>query len=183
MSVKLNPKQRLFISAYLKDLNATSAALAAGYSKRSAYSQGQRLLKHAEISSAIQAKATKQLEDIDISVERVLRGLGNLAFFDMRKLYRSDGSLKDIPELDFDMQAGICGVEIDKLFERFGAGKASEVGTTTKVKIADRGTNLERLGRYHKLFTDKMELSTTDELITRLKAGRKRAGKDSITSE
>jgi phage terminase small subunit len=173
MSRKITPKHQRFISEYLLDLNATRAAKSAGYSHKTAYSAGQRLLKDVEISRLIAEKSKEHLDKIDISVERVLRGLGNLAFFDMRKLYHEDGKLKSVPELDYDAQAGICGVEIDKLFERFGGGQASEVGTTTKVKVADRGINLERLGRYHKLFTDKIEHSGSVSLAERIERARK----------
>ena len=44
----LNDKQKLFYKEYLIDSNATQAAIRAGYSKKTAYSQGQRLLKHVE---------------------------------------------------------------------------------------------------------------------------------------
>ena len=156
------------------DLNATNAAITAGYSRKTAYSIGQRLLKHVEIANEIQSKSTAVLDSIDISVERVLRGIGNLAFVDMRKLYATDGSLRPVHELDFDTQAGLNGVEIEKLFERYGKGQAQEVGTTTKVKVADRGLNLERLGRYHKLFTDKLDVNVNDSLAERLEKIRKR---------
>lgn len=44
----LNDKQKMFYKEYLIDSNATQAAIRAGYSKKTAYSQGQRLLKHVE---------------------------------------------------------------------------------------------------------------------------------------
>ena len=49
----MTPKQALFIQEYLIDLNATRAAIAAGYSPKTAYSIGQRLLKHVEIQGAL----------------------------------------------------------------------------------------------------------------------------------
>jgi phage terminase small subunit len=51
----MNDQQRAFVREYAKDFNATQAALRAGYSPKSAYSQGQRLLKHAEVAAAIEA--------------------------------------------------------------------------------------------------------------------------------
>ena len=167
-------KQRRFVSAYLRDLNATNAAITAGYSPKTAYSIGQNLLKKVEIAQAIQAKSDKILQDIDISTERVLRGLGCLAFFDMRKLYDENGNLKNIRDLDFDTQLGLNGVEIEKLFDHYGKGQAKEVGTTAKVKVADRGVNLERLGRYHKLFTDQLNVTVSGGLSERMEKARKR---------
>ena len=49
----LNDRQGLFVSEYIKDMNATQAAIRAGYSKKTAYSQGQRLLKNVEIKKAV----------------------------------------------------------------------------------------------------------------------------------
>ena len=51
---KLTPRQEMFVKEYLQDLNATQAALRAGYSKRTARSQGQRLLTNVDIAEAIQ---------------------------------------------------------------------------------------------------------------------------------
>jgi hypothetical protein len=56
----------------------------------------------------------------------------------------------------------------------FRHGQAKDKGTVTKLKLADRGLNMERLGRHFKLSTDKYEVAGSDELICRLEAGRKR---------
>lgn len=53
MTLKLSQKQERFITEYPKDMNATQAAIRAGYSPKTAYSQGQRLLKNVEIKKAI----------------------------------------------------------------------------------------------------------------------------------
>ena len=49
----MNDQQRAFVREYAKDCNATQAAIRAGYSPKSAYSQGQRLLKHAEVKAEL----------------------------------------------------------------------------------------------------------------------------------
>ena len=56
---ELTARQRAFVEAYAG--NATEAAVKAGYSEKSAYSQGQRLLKHAEIIRAIKERETERL--------------------------------------------------------------------------------------------------------------------------
>lgn len=53
----LTPKQQAFCDNYIVSHNATDAAIKAGYSKKTAYSQGQRLLKHVEIKKYLQAVA------------------------------------------------------------------------------------------------------------------------------
>lgn len=71
----LTAKQRRFVAEYLVDLNATQAAIRAGYSAKTAYSQGQRLLKNVEVSKVVGAHAANRSEKLDLSAERVLRGL------------------------------------------------------------------------------------------------------------
>ncbi len=68
----MTPKQKLFVKEYLVDLNATRAAISAGYSEKTAYSQGQRLLKHVEVSQKIAEKAQKRAESLEITAEYVL---------------------------------------------------------------------------------------------------------------
>lgn len=52
----MNKKQQRFAEEYLIDTNATQAAIRAGYSEKTAYSQGQRLLKHVEVKKYIEQK-------------------------------------------------------------------------------------------------------------------------------
>ena len=56
---KLNAKRQAFVDAW--EGNATAAALAAGYSPKTAYSQGQRLLKVVEVQEAIKAREAQRL--------------------------------------------------------------------------------------------------------------------------
>lgn len=58
----VTPKQNKFCVEYLIDLNATQAAIRAGYSEKTAYSQGQRLLKNAEVKNKILEIREKEFE-------------------------------------------------------------------------------------------------------------------------
>lgn len=71
----LNDMQRRFVDEYLIDLNATQAAKRAGYKETSAYSQGQRLLKHDEIKTLIKEKMAKREEDTIATADEVMRYL------------------------------------------------------------------------------------------------------------
>lgn len=179
MAKGLTKKQEKFIAEYLKDLNASRAAVSAGYSKKGASVTGSQLLANPKIAPILAEKFGKTIKKLDISSEDVLIGLKNLAFFDARKLYNEDGTLKLMHELDFDTQAGLTGIEIEKLYEHFGKGKASETGTVTKVRWIDRGQNLERLGRYFKLFTEKLEVSGSVSIADRIAKGRQRVAERS----
>jgi phage terminase small subunit len=175
MAKGLTKKQEIFVSEYLKDGLAGRAARAAGYSDKSADAQASQLLKIPKIAKLVAEKHEKRCAKLDFSAEKVLEGLANLAFFDIRKLYNADGSLKPISELDDQTANAICGMEVEEAYQHFGGGQAKPTGILKKIKIADRGINLERLGRYHKLFTDKVEVSGLDGLADAIQKARSRA--------
>ena len=89
----MTPKQERFVEEYLVDLNATQAAIRAGYSKSTSYSIGQRLLKNVDIQKAITAAREKQQRRVEITADRVLEEYAKIAFFDPRKLFTADGGL------------------------------------------------------------------------------------------
>ena len=76
----LNAKKNRFVEEYPVDLNATQAAIRAGYSKKTAYSIGQRLLKDVEIQEAIQKAMKDRSERTGITHDKVVEELGKVAF-------------------------------------------------------------------------------------------------------
>ena len=64
----MNPKQQRFAEEYVVDHNATQAAKRAGYSPKTAYSQGQRLLKHVEVQTAIAAEQARLRRKTEVSI-------------------------------------------------------------------------------------------------------------------
>lgn len=71
----LNDKQQRFANEYLVDLNATQAAIRAGYAERTAYSQGQRLLKHVEVKSYIESAMKQKNKETIAKQDEVLEML------------------------------------------------------------------------------------------------------------
>lgn len=173
MAKGLTKRQEVFVAEYLIDLNATRAAKQAGYSPQGAEVTGSKLLRNPKVSAVIAEKHGKRLEKLEISADRVLQELAKLAFFDPRKLFNSDGSPKQILELDDDTAASVAGLEVNELFEGDGDQKHA-YGLVKKIKIADKGHNLERLGRHLKLFTDKVEVSGLESLADAISRARKR---------
>lgn len=82
----LNEMQAAFVREYLIDLNCTQAAIRAGYSPKTAYSQGQRLLKSVEIRASIDAAMEKRAVRTQISADDVLRELIGIATADTNEL-------------------------------------------------------------------------------------------------
>jgi phage terminase small subunit len=76
----LTPRQQKFVEQYLVDLNATQAAIRAGYSARTANEQGARLLAKASVSRAIASAKEVRAKATGITAERVLLELEALAF-------------------------------------------------------------------------------------------------------
>lgn len=71
----LSPQQTLFVDEYLVDLNATQAAMRAGYSKRTAYSRGHKLLKMPNVAAAIQRRMRDRERRTEITQDWVLASL------------------------------------------------------------------------------------------------------------
>ena len=173
----MSKRHEFFCAEYVKDHNGTRAAIDSGFAEKSARVTASKLLTKANIRAEIARREANLLEKLELSAEKVLRQLAALAFFDIRKLYNEDGSLKSVPGLDDDTQAALCAIEVEKLYEHLGKGQAKEKGTLTKIKVADRGLNLERLGRHFKLFTIRVQDNGLEGLAERLQKARERAQK------
>lgn len=93
----------------------------------------------------------------EISVERVIKEIARLAFFDIRKLVDADGKPKPLQELDDDTAAAISGLEV----ARVGNAMIGE-GEVLKFKISDKNSALEKLGKYLQMFVDRVELTGKD---------------------
>lgn len=71
----LTPKQALFVREYLVDLNATQAAVRAGYSRKGAEVTGSQLLRNPKVSDAVNAAAAKRSQRLELTAEEVINGL------------------------------------------------------------------------------------------------------------
>lgn len=141
MANKLTPKQRRFIDEYLIDLNATQAAIRAGYSEKTAYSIGVQLLKKLEIQAEIQKRRNRLQNKLEITQERVLQELAAIAFAngaDYAKVVNTGllPTVEMIPteELPPEKLPAIAGI------------KANQYGV--EVKLHDKVKALELLGKY-----------------------------------
>ena len=165
----LNERQKLFVAEYLKDLNATQAAIRAGYSAKTAYAIAEKLLRKAEIKQAIQEAMKARSDRTEITQDRVLQELARLAFFDPRKMFHGDGSPKAIHELDDDTAAAISGLDVVNV-----GNSEIGIGQVLKYKIADKGAALANAMRHLGMFTDKLDVSITGALAERLARAKKR---------
>lgn len=148
--------QKKFCLEYLKDFNATQAAIRAGYAKRSAAVHASRMLSNANIQAFIQKKAKNIEEKAEIDIAKVLQEFGRIAFSDMRKYFNDDGSMKDIHSLDDNSAAAISAVEVLEEFSGTGE-KRKLIGYTKKLKLWDKKGSLDSIGKYLGMFKEIME--------------------------
>jgi phage terminase small subunit len=156
----LTPKQETFVREYLVDLNATQAAIRAGYSSRTAYSIGEENLKKPEIAAAVDAGMKDRAERIEITADKVLRELALIGFANMAD-YMSTGPDGD-PFLDFsgltrDQAAALAEVTVEDFKD--GRGEDARDVRRIKFKLADKKGALVDIGRHLGMFKDKVEHS------------------------
>lgn len=126
----LTPKQSLFVKEYLVDLNATQAAIRAGYSEKTAGAIGTENLAKPLIQAAIAEGSNARAKKLDISVEYVLQTIKNTIERCAQAEPVLDREGNETGEYKFDSMAVLKGAEL--------------------------------LGKYRKMFTDKVDVSNPD---------------------
>lgn len=102
-----------FVEAFLTNGgNATAAAITAGYSPRTARFQASVLLTEPNVCSLIDHRRRELLAASRLTTEELAKDLARTIRFDPRKLYRDDGTLRPIHELDDDTALCLTGIEI-----------------------------------------------------------------------
>lgn len=171
--MKLTPKQQRFVAEYLVDLNATQAAIRAGYSKKTAAQIGEENLRKPDIASAVAFAKQERAKKTEITAERVLQELSRIAFFDPRRLLNADGSPKPINELDDDTAAVLAGMDITEEFDGYGEGRKF-IGYTKKVKVSDKVAALGLAMRHLGMLNDKLQVGGGITVTVKDYTGRKK---------
>lgn len=159
----LTPKMARFVAEYPVDLNATQAAIRAGYSEKTAHVQGPRLLDNVAVKQALNNRLGPRLEKAGVTAERVLAAIAEIAFGDIRKMFGENGRLMRPDEWDDETAASVAGMDVVTVSA--GEGVVEHVA---KIKRSDRLRALDMLARHHALYNDKIEVSVTDALAERL---------------
>jgi phage terminase small subunit len=168
----LTAKQQCFVSEYLIDLNATQAAIRAGYSEKTAASIGCELLTKPNVQAAITAAKELRAKRTEVTQDRVVAELAKIGFANMKNYMRSgpDGD----PYLDFsalteDQTAALAEVTVDDYVE--GRGENSRAVKRVKFKLHDKRAALVDLGRHLGIFVDKVQHSgsiTLEDLLAKI---------------
>ena len=134
----LNHKQKQFYKEWLIDANATQAAIRAGYSKKTAYSQGQRLLKNVEGQKYLAELMAEKESELIASQDEVLKYLTSV------------------------MRGKSKSTEI--VVEGIGDGCSKAMTVLKEPSEKERLKAAELLGRRYGLYTDKIETDVDMEL-------------------
>lgn len=146
-------RKALFVAEYLRNGgNATQAAIAAGYSVKSARSQGSKLLAESNIRQQVASVAAETARIVGLDSQRTLQEVARIAYGDPRKMFNVDGSLKRITDLDDESAAMLAGIDVDEIL----AGDVV-VGTTKKIKLLNKNQALDMAMKYHNHYANHNE--------------------------
>jgi phage terminase small subunit len=149
---RMTDKQIRFCEEYMIDLNATQAAIRAGYSTKTAGAIGAENLGKPQIRARIDAAMAEQSRRTGVSADRVVRELARIGFINPTDVINTDKVTVKY-DASRDDTAAIASVKV-KLSD-------SEQGSSVEreIKFHDKNKALELLGRHLGMFNDKLQLS------------------------
>lgn len=147
MAKKLNPRKELFCREYIVDLKAGPAAIRAGYSEKTAYSAGPRMLLEPDVKARINQLKQERIDQLGIDANYVLLRLYEIDQMDVLDILYEDMSLKNVSDWPPVWRRYLSGFDLADMFE--GQGDDREmVGILKKIKWPDKVKNLELLGKH-----------------------------------
>jgi len=149
----MTDKQKVFCEEYLIDLNATQAAIRAGYSVKTANEQGARLLANVSVQNEIEKLKAERSRRTGITADRVLQELARIGFVNpMDVIDPTDATVQGHANAD-DM-AAIASVKVKVI-----PGKYGDDGFEREVRLHDKVKALELMGKHLGMFTDRVDLN------------------------
>lgn len=165
----LTEKQKRFCDEYLIDLNATQAAIRAGYSVKNADKIGSELLGKTRVSETISRKIAERSKRTGINQDRVIQELARIAFVNPQNVIDSeDASVRE--DATEDDLACIQSVKVKTMDGAKGKSVEREVRLNDKMKA------LELLGKHLGMFKNKLEVDADMDLNITIDYGEDDAG-------
>ncbi len=159
---KLTAKQQRFVEEYLIDLNATAAAIRAGYSAKNADKIGPELLGKTRVAKAVSEALAARSRRTGISQDRVLLELAKIAFLNPADVINMDkATIRS--DANRDDTATIASVKVKTIPTEDGDIVEREIKTYDKLKA------LELLGKHLGMFKDKVDVNVEVSLADLLK--------------
>jgi phage terminase small subunit len=162
--VALTGKRQRFAAEYLLDLNATEAAKRAGYSPKTAYSIGQRLLKDVEVAASVRAAQEARAERTQIKADEVLHELAILCRSDVRHF-----SVDDRGELVLvDGAPDHAWRAVSSVKHKISSETKGDITHTTReieYRLWDKNTALRNAGQHLGMFVERQDLTSGNKPI------------------
>jgi phage terminase small subunit len=170
---RLTEKQKKFVNEYLIDLNATQAAIRAGYSKKTAAEQAVRLLRNVNVQTYLQKRQKELQKHISITPERVIDELAHIAFDDIKNYLSFRTEKTQVGQGDDGSPLLAYDTIIDlKDSETIDTRNISEISKGRdgqfKFKLYCKDNALVQLGKHLGMFNDKSNNQEDIEDITPL---------------
>lgn len=160
----LTDKQEMFCREYLIDLNATQAAIRAGYSEKTANEQGAQNLAKLSIQNRISDLKLQRNEQVNIDAGYVLRRLIEIDEMDVLDIMTDDMSIKPVSQWPASWRRYLSGFDLADMFE--GRGEDREmVGILKKIKWPDKVKNLELLGKHVAVQAFREQVKTEHDVV------------------
>jgi phage terminase small subunit len=163
MAEHLTGKQKLFVEEYLVDLNASRAAVRAGYRGKWAGACGRRNLQKPHVRAAIDKAQAPRLAELDLDARRVLAELTRIAQANVLDYMRIDGAgepIVDFRRLDRARASALSEVVVEEVKPAGGAAKR-EV-RRVRFRLHDKLAALDKLAKHFGLYRDRVRLETAD---------------------
>ncbi len=172
-----------FAREYVVDLNGKRAAIAAGYSERTAEVKASQLLRTVKCRALIDKLQSKRASKLELKADKVIEELQRIAFSNLQDYIsvNADGQPDvDLSSLTRDQAAALSEFTVDTTGGT-GDGERRQV-LRTKIKLADKLKAAELLCRHLGMFNDKVHVTGLESLAERLNAMRKQDGSASATT-
>lgn len=151
---KLTDKQELFAREFIVDLNATQAAIRAGYSAKTAQEQSSRLLSNVMVQARIGELKADRNEQVGVDAAYVLRRLTEIDQMDVLDILLANGELKPIKDWPKVWRTTLSGMDVVEM------ASADSSALLKKIKWPDKVKNLELLGKHVTVQAFKEQTST-----------------------
>ena len=158
MMAKMTKKQQRFVEEYLIDLNATQAAIRAGYSVDTAKEIGCENLTKPNIQEAIGKEMAERSKRTGVNQDRVVLELAKIAFVNPKNLINSkDASIK--ADATDDDLACVQSIKVKTMYGDKGTSVEREV------KLYDKQRALEQLGKHLGMWNDKIDVNVAVPVV------------------
>lgn len=158
---KLTAKQERFCDEYIIDLNATQAAIRAGYSEKTAHSIGNENLTKPEIQNRIKEKQQEIQERNKIKADDVVQELAKIGFMTIDEIFDGNNHIKEVDMLSDKAKASISSIKITQ--KTYGKDDNETTEVTKEVKLWDKGKALVELGKHLGIFKEDNEQKNNKE--------------------